>query len=57
MTEDDPTEIADYLVERHGLECAFRTIPTTVSDLTRPPIPIDRDHLFRWIATSVMVVW
>jgi len=29
------------------------TIATTRSDGSRPPIPTDRDHLFRSIATSV----
>ena len=35
--------------------CSLRatTIVTTCSDASRPPVPMDRDHPFRWIATSV----
>ncbi len=35
------------------LKCAFRRMAATDSDLTRPPIPIDRGHRFRAIAASL----
>jgi len=35
------------------MELRIPTIATTRSDGSRPPIPTDRDHLFRSIATSV----
>ena len=35
-------------------DCAFRGMAATDSDLTRPPIPIDRGHRFRAIAASLL---
>jgi Transposase IS200 like len=40
-------------IEEGHLMCAHRVIATTNSDWLRPGVPIDRDHPFREIATSL----
>jgi len=42
--EEKLVRIKSLIIQREQIDCAFRR--------SRPPIPTDRDHLFRSIATS-----